>query len=292
MRTDRETTRIVRTWLEEGVTTLPDRVLDNVLDQLPATHQRRSWWPPQRFFHLTRLMQTATAAAAVLVAVILGFSLLPGAPGIGRQPTPTPPPTPILTSTPSPSPSTLPTDGDSDLSPGSYSLSGFPVGISFEVPAGWVGCSVSFVEQGVCHQSTEPPTALAFLIVDNVVADPCSPGEEGLDPPVGPSVDDLVTAISGLDGFEATAPLDVSIDGHPGKEFTVTAPNDATCALKTWATSNRTNGVAAGEVNILQILDVNGTRVMISGAYHPGAAAAAEELAALQQVMASVRIQP
>ena len=42
MSTDRDTTRIVRSWLEEGVTELPDRVLDAVLDQLPATPQRRA----------------------------------------------------------------------------------------------------------------------------------------------------------------------------------------------------------------------------------------------------------
>jgi len=37
MSTDRDTTRIVRSWLDEGVTVLPDRVLDAVLDQVPAT---------------------------------------------------------------------------------------------------------------------------------------------------------------------------------------------------------------------------------------------------------------
>jgi hypothetical protein len=289
MSTDRETTRIVRTWLEEGVTALPDRVLDNVLDQLPATHQRRSWWPPRRSPQMTRLMLTATAAAAVLVAVILGYNLIPGTGGVGGQSTP--PPTPIPTSTASPSP--LSTAGDSDLSPGSYFLPGFPVGISFAVSTGWVTCSASAVEQGICYTPTgDPPTALAFLIVDNVVADPCSAGEKGLDPPVGPSVDDLVTAISGLDGFASTAPLDVTIDGHPGKEFTVTAPNSIRCDWKTWATSDRTNGVGPGEVNMLRILDVNGTRVMISGAYHPSSPMAAEGLAALRQVMTSVRIQP
>jgi hypothetical protein len=31
MSTDRDTTRIVRSWLEEGVAALPDRVLDTVL---------------------------------------------------------------------------------------------------------------------------------------------------------------------------------------------------------------------------------------------------------------------
>ena len=41
MNPERDTTRIVRSWLENGVTDLPDRVLDTVLDQLPATPQRR-----------------------------------------------------------------------------------------------------------------------------------------------------------------------------------------------------------------------------------------------------------
>jgi hypothetical protein len=34
MTTERETTRIVRSWLEDGATQLPDRVLDGVLDAL------------------------------------------------------------------------------------------------------------------------------------------------------------------------------------------------------------------------------------------------------------------
>lgn len=32
MSTDRDVTRIVRSWLEEGATALPDRVLDGVID--------------------------------------------------------------------------------------------------------------------------------------------------------------------------------------------------------------------------------------------------------------------
>ena len=44
MNSDRELTRIVESWLEEGVNVLPDRVLDNVLDRVPVTPQRRPWW--------------------------------------------------------------------------------------------------------------------------------------------------------------------------------------------------------------------------------------------------------
>ena len=32
MSTDHDVTRIVRAWLEDGVTALPDRILDSVLD--------------------------------------------------------------------------------------------------------------------------------------------------------------------------------------------------------------------------------------------------------------------
>ena len=65
---------------------------------------------------------------------------------------------------------------------------------------------------------------VSFLIVENVVADPCSPNEEPRDPPAGPTVDDLVAAISTLDGFEASAPLDVTVDGYHGKQLTLAAP--------------------------------------------------------------------
>ena len=51
MSTDRDTTRIVRSWLEEGRTTLPDWVRDDVLDRLPATPQRRSRGTAWRFAH-------------------------------------------------------------------------------------------------------------------------------------------------------------------------------------------------------------------------------------------------
>ena len=67
MSTDRDVTRIVRSWLEEGVTALPDRVLDAVLDQLPATPQRRAPWPARRLRDMNILLVLPRAAAAVAV---------------------------------------------------------------------------------------------------------------------------------------------------------------------------------------------------------------------------------
>jgi hypothetical protein len=115
MSTDRDTTRIVRSWLEEGPSALPDRVLDAVLDQLPATSQRRPWWPARRFSEMNNALKLVIAAAAVVVVALVGINLLPRTGGIvaGPGPSPTPIPsqsgppmqTPEPTPTPTPAPS-------------------------------------------------------------------------------------------------------------------------------------------------------------------------------------------
>lgn len=95
MSTDRETTPLVRSWLDEGATSLPDRVLDAVLDQVPATPQRRSWWPAWRSNPMNTYAKLITAAAAVLVVAVVGYQFLPGRSGAGGETT-APSPTPAL----------------------------------------------------------------------------------------------------------------------------------------------------------------------------------------------------
>lgn len=93
MSTDRETTRLVRSWLDEGVTKLPDRVLDAVLDQVPATPQRRSGWSAWRTYRMNTYAKLAVAAAAIVVVAVAGYQLLPRNGGIGG---PGPSPSPSL----------------------------------------------------------------------------------------------------------------------------------------------------------------------------------------------------
>ena len=83
MSTDRETTRIVRSWLDEGVTKLPDRVLDAVLDQVPATPQRRSGWSAWRSYRMNTYAKIVAAAAAVLVVGVAAYQFLPRSGGVG-----------------------------------------------------------------------------------------------------------------------------------------------------------------------------------------------------------------
>jgi hypothetical protein len=97
MSVDRETTRVVRSWLDEGVTQLPDRVLDAVLDQVPATPQRRSGWSAWRSYRMSTYAKIVAAAAAVVVVAVGAYQFLPRSGGIGGPgPTITPSPSPTL----------------------------------------------------------------------------------------------------------------------------------------------------------------------------------------------------
>ena len=227
--------------------------------------------------------------------LLLAAGLLLTACGADVGTTASPPSASATASTPpsAATPRELPMEGD--LTAGGYSLSDFPVAITFDIPpfeapTVWFGCSPSPVEQAVCRESApDAVTAVTFQIVDNVVAG-CDEQEtaELLDPPVGPSVDDLVTAISSLDGYEATAPVDITVSGFEGQEFTLTAVRHGCTA--TWATADRITGMGAGESNLLRILDVDGVRVVIAGAYHTETPEA--DVATVRQVMDSIQIEP
>lgn len=281
MTTDRETTRRVRSWLDEGVTRLPDRVLDAVLDQVPATRQRRAWWPIRRLFHANKAAAFAVATTAVVVALAFGIRLLPSVgsavEGAAGDRTPAPSSTPMV----------LADAPDTGLAAGRYIVDRpFPVSITFDVPQGWINCTGGPLEQSVCGPANQ---GFSVLIIESVVRDPCDPSSAPQDLLVGPSVDDLVAAISGLRDFEATDAIDVVVDGFNGKEIEVTAPS-ATCQLLTWSTADRTNGVEQGEINLLRILDVGGVRVMLAAAHHPRLSA--DQVAELRAIMDSVRIAP
>ena len=65
--------------------------------------------------------------------------------------------------------------------------------------------------------------AFAFWTAENLYADPCNPTSGELEPPIGPSVDDLVAALSKQRGFRATDPVDVTVGAFRGREIVLTA---------------------------------------------------------------------
>jgi len=90
--TERDVERIVRSWLDEGVNVVPERVLDAVLDRVPATPQRRVSWLARRTPTLNTYSRLGLVAAAVLAVVIVGIGLFGKSLNVGPAPSPTPSP--------------------------------------------------------------------------------------------------------------------------------------------------------------------------------------------------------
>lgn len=273
----------------EGSTPAADAVREAIRAGIPSIHQRPAWWPGLETFRISNAVAVGAAAAAVVIAAVFGInSFAPGGPSLGY-------PGADPTSAAAPSPMAWPAARNTDLAAGTYLADGpAPVRTTISVPDGWFVCGVRSDVIDACSAALDREVSVS--IVDNLVSDPCDPSRVLLDPPVGESVDDLVGAISNLSGFEATEPIDITLDRFAGKEFELTAPTDPDCVLDeeglgTWAPSSSaggTNGVGPGEVNLLRIIDVDGVRVMIAGAYQPHASA--EEIAEVRAIFQSVRL--
>jgi hypothetical protein len=76
MSSDRDVTRIVRSWMREDGHESADRVLDSVLDQLDTTPQRRANWPAWRTPTMSTIVTYSLGAAAVIVVLLVGANLL------------------------------------------------------------------------------------------------------------------------------------------------------------------------------------------------------------------------
>ena len=72
----------------------------------------------------------------------------------------------------------------------------------------------------------------------------------------------------------------------------MTAPDGPCTSPRTWATPDRINGVSPGEVNLIRIVDVNGTRVVMTGALGPVEAKSPQAVARIAEVMGTVTFAP
>lgn len=297
MSADRDVTRIVRSWLEEGVTALPDRVLDAVLDQVPATRQRRAWWPARRLPQMNTSIRVAVAAAAVVVLALVGFNLMQKTAGVGG-----PPPTPAPTATTAPSPSPTPgalsvTEGGQALKPGTYiAADPFLVPVTFTVPAGWEG-NIGGPYAVFLQQASGGVGSIGFTVNQTVYANPCHYDQGPLNPQPGPSVADLASALASMPGLTATTPTDVTLGGYQGKQLTLTAPASFIgCMLspdgfRVWELPlGATNDLNPGQADRVWILDVGGQRLVIDALQTPGQTAATT--AEVQGILDSIEITP
>lgn len=299
MSTDRDVERIVRSWLDEGVTVLPDRVLDAVLDQLPATPQRRPSWLAWRSPFMSNALRVAVAAAAVLVVALIGIQLFGGTnvggPGPSQSESPSLAPTPSPSATPA---AAFPPAGAMEVGRHSMTLAGVPLSIELTT-TGWISTGDFGIDKGN-FQDGAPDSASFFLwpasAPDNVYADPC--GKTPLDPPAGPSAAELAAAVSTVAGTElVNAPTAVTVGGYPAQHVVITIPDTISCVPEQfylWYDSDHPSGqlyryATAQSTIYTWIIDVDGTIVWIEGeTYATSGPEAAQEV---QQIIDSIRFE-
>jgi hypothetical protein len=180
------------------------------------------------------------------------------------------------------------------LDPGTYVTgSPFLVRVTFSLPAQWFadigGPYAVFLDPGADPVSNDDGL-VEFLIFDKVYADPCHIDRGLLDPPPGPSVEDLAKALAEVPGLVATAPTDVTVAGYRGKQLTLTS-NTSTATCSVWQLPlGASNTMVPGQRDRYWILDINGQRLVINAHEVPGESAAHK--AEVQAILDSITIAP
>ncbi len=279
MSTERDTTRIVRSWLRTDEHESADRVLDNVFALLDATPQRRSRWPARRIADMNMYAKIAIGAVAVLVVAVIGINLLPAGGGVGRGPAPTPTPVPSSAPSPSPSPTTaagvFPPVGLLEAGKrNAISLEGVPFTLTMPAPD-WTSNGTFGIDKS---GGLGPLGASLILWTDTpvgVFTNPCT-GTRG--PELGASLSDLAAAVAAVPGTTlVSGPTDVTVGGYPAKQVVIRIPDDIGCdptSFYLWysPTPDQARYVtAAGSTIRTWIIDVNGTPVWIDGETYKGA---------------------
>ena len=204
-------------------------------------------------------------------------------------------------------------ESDAPLEPGTYYIDpdldpSTPLRVVYEVPfEGW-GMWI-----GAAKPSDDGDHVMVSITtVTNLVRHGCR-NHLWADPPVGPSVNDLATALADLAPFRVTSPpKDVTIYGFRGKHLELTVPDLPVegegddrrftgCMdgnLKSWVAAIDTvegdafYGYAAepGRTEEFWILDVDGTRLVIEANWSPDSPR--KDLAEMRAVLGSIQIEP
>ena len=188
-----------------------------------------------------------------------------------------------------------PVMGDYPLAPGTYRVSSMePLSVSFTVGDGWHG-------QDWFLFNENRQTHLGFTRVVNLFADSCHWKDNATEPPIGPTVDDLIAAISSHSERTPTAPEQVNVGGRAGKAIEWSVPADVDFAkcddgiYASWTMSTWRGDVlgvrsdwARSQVDRIYALDVGGTRLVMEENWIPGTTDA--ERAAMHAIVESLTI--
>jgi hypothetical protein len=178
-------------------------------------------------------------------------------------------------------------DGSPEVAPGTYVVDRLAVPMAITVPPGWT----TFADVALLGPDG---SYLAFWNVLDVYLDACrwKLGEAG----IGPTVADLVAGLVAQEGTDTAEPHSVEVDGFTGTELGLSSPpsldfaacDDGEFNLWTQPNGPERGHIVPGEAETLWILDLDGSRGVITfGSFGPITAAASEQIA---DMLASLNI--
>jgi hypothetical protein len=189
------------------------------------------------------------------------------------------------------SPATSSTADDTTVTSGppsaAQSIGHGAAAVTLTAPDGWTNIGWGLIKG-------DPAFGLLAMEVRNTYTESCP--SVALDPPTGPSVDDLAVAWADLPAFDATAPTDVTVDGFDGKqvEFTVPDYDEKECRYGELMLLQDNSGQdgywaqAPNQHHRVWILDVAGTRLVIAGFWYPDTSS--QDRAELDEILSSIQI--
>jgi len=292
MTAQRDPDRLIRAFLDEGLTELPDRTFDAVRMQIDRTRQR-AVLGPWRNSPMPAFFRYAAVAAAIALVVVVGAVLVPsGAPG----PT-SPSPGVTASATPRAAPTFVPSAAErytwpTRLRAGDYATSfawNLPFAVAFTMPAGWDSRDVEVIKGDM---------SVAIELATDLYDDPCAASPGVLD--VGTSTADFAGALSTIASLTVSEPVTANFGGAAGTSLTYGAKPGVSCVgeeSRLWSSpewmilpvtplGSTWWPLRAGE-HRLWILDFSGVRFLVdaTAGANPTAAAAAE----LQGILDSLR---
>jgi hypothetical protein len=246
-------------------------------------------------------MESKRAAMSVRSS-LLGIGLLvalaacggPAPSGTPTRPPGTVPASALASPNPASSPQPLAAGAHGPLESGTYvTAAPFLTRVTFSLPANWYadtgGPYAVFLDPNF-GPVTNDNGLVEFVIFNKVYTDPCRIDQGLLNPPPGPSVDDLANALASVPSLVATTPTDVTVSGYHGRQLTLTSPTSNGTCLVWQLPLGANNNMVSGEVDRYWILDISGQRLVIDA--HEVPSESAEDKAAVQAILDSIRIAP
>jgi len=176
------------------------------------------------------------------------------------------------------------------VDPGPYAAVGYTV----DMPDGWVAQNGG---QTLTKHPDEPgEVGINPYVVKDIFADACGPNDVLT---VGPTANDLVTALGQQKRSETSDPTAVTLGGYPATRLRLTIPDGldpSTCdppiGLQVWHSAPAENYMVVidGGTLTVTVADVNDSRFVLTS--QSGSGSTPDDVAEMEAIVASVRIQP